>query len=305
MTEEARSILPVAAELGEGPVWVPRDQALWFVDIAGRSVHRFHPDSGQHTTWAAPDKATFVLPLDTGGHVVGLNGALTHFNAANGEFRHLMDVEPERDENRLNDACVSPQGELWFGSMHDPECELTGSLYRLCSQGRLYTMDQGYVVTNGPAFSPDGRTFYHTDTLSRVVYAFDCSADGALSGKRVLVKIEANAGFPDGTCTDAEGCLWIALWAGWEARRYSPAGVLLERVRFPCANITKLAFGGVDHQTLFATTAWRGMSAVERCAQPCAGDLFSFHTETPGLAPVPLRLRTTQAARPYAARRNS
>ena len=275
-------VSPIGAELGEGPVWVPADEALWFVDITGRRVHRYQPHTRQHRAWAAPDKVSFILPIRGGGFMAGLKSGLAHFDPRSGEFGHVASVEPHLPDNRLNDGCVSPEGELWFGSMHDAQTQASGSLYRLGRDGRAVALDRGYVVTNGPAFSPDGRTFYHTDTARRVIYAFDRRAPGLLSGKRVLVEIEDAAGFPDGTAVDAEGCLWVALWGGWGVRRYSPDGELLATVSFPCARVTKVAFGCRDRQTVFATTAWQGLSPPEREAQPLAGDLFCFRAPVPG-----------------------
>jgi sugar lactone lactonase YvrE len=287
---KVHTICSAKAELGEGPIWVPKDQALWFVDIAGRTLHRYRPDSAHHTLWTAPDKVSFVLPMAGKGFLVALGRAIHHFNPLSGAFRHVAGVELHLVDNRINDACVSPQGELWFGSMHDLETDASGALYRLDREGRITTLDHGYVVSNGPAFSPNGHIFYHTDSFRRTVYAFDCGPDGQLSKKRILIQLEESAGFPDGTSIDAEGCLWIALWGGWAVRRYSPSGALLECLAFPCANVTKLAFGGADYRTAFVTTAWRGLSATERAAQPTAGDLFSFRTEVPGLAPIELEL---------------
>jgi len=288
------AICSAQAELGEGPFWVPKDQALWFVDIAGRSIHRYQLVSEQHTVWTTPDRVSFVIPISGCGSLVALGRAMHHFDALSGEFRHVASVEPHLADNRINDACVSPQGELWFGSMHDLETDASGTLYRLDREGRITALDHGYVISNGPAFSPNGRIFYHTDTYRRVIYAFDYGADGQLSNKRILVQLEESAGFPDGTSVDAEGCLWIALWGGWGVRRYSPTGALLETLRLPCANVTKLTFGGTDYRTAFVTTAWRGLSATERSAQPTAGDLFTFRSEVPGLAPVELELRESR-----------
>jgi sugar lactone lactonase YvrE len=143
-------------------------------------------------------------------------------------------------------------------------------------------MDAGYVVTNGPAASPDGRTLYHTDTLGRVIYAFDMDEDGGLANRRVFARIEDGAGYPDGPAVDVEGCLWTGLFGGWSARRYSPAGELLQMVRFPVANVTKLAFGGPDLKQAFATTARKGLSPAELAQQPLAGAVFSFETAAPG-----------------------
>lgn len=279
----AEHVCSVGAELGEGPIWVAREQALWFVDIKGSCVRRYDPATGRHSVWQAPSKPGFVIPVRAGGFLVGMKSGLCRFDPASGAFEHLAAVEPHAPHNRLNDASVGPDGCVWFGSMDDLEENPTGVLYRLDAQGRRSALDAGYIITNGPAFSPDGSIFYHTDTLSGLVYAFDHSEPGQLSGKRVFARIDPRDGYPDGTTVDADGCLWIALWGGWGVRRYSPAGELLATVRVPCANVTKIAFGGDDGCTAFATTAWKGLSPAARAAQPLAGDLFRFRVDAPGL----------------------
>ena len=279
----AEHVCRVGAELGEGPIWVERESALWFVDIKGRNLRRYEPVSGRQSAWGAPAQPGFILPTRGGGFLVGLKTGLHLFDPESGEFTHFAGVEPHAPGNRLNDASVGPDGAVWFGSMDDLESSRTGVLYRLAAGGNPMSLDGGYVITNGPAFSPDGRVFYHTDTLEGLVYAFDHTAPGKLSGKRVFVRIDAAEGYPDGTTVDAEGCVWVALWAGWGVRRYSPAGELLGTVHVPCANVTKVAFGGKDGCTAFATTAWKGLSAAERSQQPLAGDLFRFRTAVPGL----------------------
>jgi sugar lactone lactonase YvrE len=177
---------------------------------------------------------------------------------------------------------VGPDEALWFGSMDDGETALSGALYRCDAEGRSTALDKDICITNGPAFSPDARTFYHTDTLKKVVYAFAHTSEGKLSNKRVFVSIEEGAGFPDGTTVDSEGCVWIAMWGGWGVRRYSSSGELLTTVRFPVSNVTKIAFGGADRKTAFATTASIGLSDADRAKQPMAGDLFSFRVDVPG-----------------------
>lgn len=283
LTDRVERVLAVSAQLGEGPVWVGRERALWFVDIKDRRLHRYDPQDGSHSSWEAPQQPGFVLPVGGGGFLAGLSSGLHRFDPASGSFTRRLEVEPHQPHNRLNDAAVGPDGALWFGSMDDGETKPTGALYRLSADGRIAALDTGYVITNGPAWSPDGRVFYHTDTLERVVYAFDVTSSGTLSGKRVLVRIEDGAGWPDGSVVDAEGCIWVALFGGWGVRRYSPRGELLGEVRFPCANVTKIAFGGEDLRTVYATTAWKGLTSQEREAQPYAGDLFRFRVQVPGL----------------------
>jgi sugar lactone lactonase YvrE len=280
---EAEHVCAVGAELGEGPIWVEREAALWFVDIKGAFVRRYDPATACLKSWPAPANPAFVLPLRGGGFLVGAKSGLHRFDPRSGAFEPRAVVEPHAPDNRLNDACVGPDGCVWFGSMDDLESSPTGALYRLDAQAHLQVLDDGYVITNGPAFSPDGSVFYHTDTVRGIVHAFDHREPGRLSGKRVFVRIDSAEGHPDGTAVDAEGCVWIALFAGWGVRRYSPTGELLTTVRVECANVTKIAFGGADGCTAFATTAWKGLSPAERAAQPRAGDLFRFRAEVPGL----------------------
>ncbi len=280
---QVREVWAVGAELGEGPVWVERESALWFVDIKGCRLHRWRPSSGERHSWNTAAPPGFLAPLACGGFIVGMKTGLHRFEPETGALSHLAHVEPHRPDNRLNDGCVSPEGALWFGSMHDPETEPTGVLYRLDERGRCVVLDEGYVVTNGPAFSPDGRIFYHCDSVRRLVYAFDRPDARTLVNKRVFVRIEDQAGYPDGTAVDAEGCLWVALWGGECVRRYSPSGELLETVGMPCTHVTKIAFGGHDLRTAYVTTARQGLTAAQRAAQPLAGGLFSFTAPAPGL----------------------
>lgn len=286
---DATRVYAVSAELGEGHIWVERDAALWFVDIEGRRLHRWHPQQRDSRAWAAPEQPGFIAPLAGDGFVVGLKSGLHRFDPQASEFVRLVHVEPHLPANRLNDGYVSPEGELWFGSMHEPERDPSGALYRLDADGRCVCLDKGYVITNGPAFSPDGRTFYHTDTSSRTVYAFDRPEPHKLTHKRVFVRIEEGSGSPDGTMVDQEGCVWIALFEGWGVRRYSPARELLATVHLPCAQVTKIAFGGPDLRTAYVTTAWKGLTQEQRAAQPMAGDLFSFQAPAPGLRPVEIQ----------------
>jgi D-xylonolactonase len=274
-------VWPLGAELGEGPVWIAAERAVYFVDIKGRRVHRLHIDSGEQASWDAPAQPGFIVPLAAGGFVCGLQDGLHHFDPVTGAFRLLSPVEAHLAENRINDGHVGADGRLWFGTMHDAEADNTGSLYSWTGDGDLLAHDHDYGVTNGPAISPDGRTLYHTDSLAREVYAFDLAADGTLSNKRLFVRPEH--GHPDGMAVDAEGCLWVALFGGWGIERYSPTGKAIGKVALPCANVTKLAFAGDDLRTVYATTAWLSLSPAQRAGQPLAGGLFRFGVDTPGL----------------------
>jgi len=272
-------IWPLGCELGEGPLWWAN--ALWFTDIKQKKVHRFDPETGKGDSWQAPSEVGFLAAMDAHRFIAGAKSGFYEFNPQTSEFKFIRTIEPDRPSNRLNDGAVDRSGRLWFGSMDDGESQASGQLYRFY-RGSLAPMDSGYVITNGPAISPDGRTLYHTDTLQKRIYAFDLGADGSLANKRLFVTIEDGAGYPDGPVVDAEGCLWTGLFGGWAARRYAPDGGLLQKVMFPVANVTKLAFGGKGLTTVYATTARKGLDAAALAAQPLAGGLFQFQAQAAG-----------------------
>ncbi|MDN4051611.1 SMP-30/gluconolactonase/LRE family protein [Massilia sp. YIM B02763] len=289
MSIEPTCIWDVQALLGEGVLWDARGPWVWFVDIKGKRILRCAPDGSGRRTWPAPGQVSFIVPSADGGMVCSLDDGLYRFLPESGDFVPLAKVEADLEHNRFNDGHVDAQGMLWFGSMHDAEEAASGALYRF-DGAHVRTMDDGYVITNGPAVSPDGRTLYHTDTLDKRVYAFDVAPDGALSNKRVFVEI-ADGGYPDGMAVDAEGHLWVATFGGWRIDRFDAQGRKAGEVRFPCANVTKLAFGGDDLRTVYATTARKGLSPDELAAQPLAGGLFTFRLDVAGLPQHALRLQ--------------
>ena len=290
MTGAPESVCTLGATLGEGPVWIAGEAALWFVDIKQKKLHRFDPDAGRLASWDAPAQIGWILPAEDGGLIAGLQHGLYLFDRATGDFALLAETEADLPGNRLNDATTDPDGRIWFGSMDDGEAAESGRFYRF-ERGAI--ADAGLppvAITNGPAVSPDGRRLYHTDTIGKVIHVADIGADGKLSNSRPFVRFGPDDGYPDGPTVDAEGCLWTGLFAGWEARRYSPAGALLETVRFPVSNVTKLAFGGPDLRTVYATSAAKGLSERSLAKQPEAGNLFSFRADVPGLPMTPAAL---------------
>lgn len=280
VTSKPRTLWTVECELGEGPLW--SGGALWFVDIKKQKVHRYDPADGGRRSWDSPEQIGFLLPASGGGFVAGLQSGLHGFDPDRGTFEIIREVEPELRGNRLNDGVVDPAGRLWFGSMDNGEAEATGSFYSYHRGALTHSGLPKVAITNGPAISPDGRTLYWVDTLGQTISAAELRGDGTLGESRVIVTLAPKEGFPDGPTVDSEGCVWISLYWGWEARRYSPSGELLERVSFPVSNITKIAFGGDDYRTVFATTARQGIKPDGFAKQPEAGALFAFEVDVPG-----------------------
>jgi sugar lactone lactonase YvrE len=281
---EATHLLSVQATLGEGPVWDARSGVLWFVDILAPAIHRFDPQTGDHASWAAPAKVGCVVPAGGEELIAGLSDGLYRFSPADGRFALLQPVEPDMPGNRINDGAIDPRGNIWFGTMDDSEQAATGRFYRFDGKSVVDAGIPPVCITNGPAISPDGRTLYAVDTLARRISAYAIGDDMALGPARPFATLEGGDAYPDGVTCDAEGGVWLGIWGGWAARRYDASGAVTDEVRFPAANVTKIAIGGRDGRTAYATTARKGLDDRQLAGQPLAGDLFAFPVRIPGFA---------------------
>lgn len=282
-TLAAHHLATVQATLGEGPVWDPGAEALWFVDIEQQEVHRYRPGEERTVSWAAPAKVGWVLPLGGGGLLAGLADGICRFTPDDGGFRPIPGGQLASAGTRLNDAAVGPAGDVWLGTMDEGEQKPLGRYYRFDGQV-LHALEIPPVcITNGPAVSPDGRRLFTVDTLGRRIEVRAIGSNGALGEARVFAELTAAEGYPDGVTCDAEGGVWLAIWGGWKARRYDLAGRATHEVSLPVANVTKVALGGPDGRTAFVTTARRGLEPAALAAQPLAGDIFTFQAPVAGL----------------------
>ena len=283
MSSDVNCVWEASAQLGEGPIWEEEEQALYWLDIKSPAIHRFHPASAQTDTWSMPERIGCIVRRESGGFVVGLKSGFAFLDLPEGRIEKIKDPEPELPGNRLNDGKCDLQGRLWVGSMDDGEIHPTGGLYRLDADLSCHRMDGQYVVTNGPAFSPDGRVIYHTDSLGRTIYTHDLQEDGTLSGKRPFVRFTEEEGYPDGMTTDVEGFLWVAHWGGWRVSRFTPEGALDQTIFLPVSQVTSCVFGGPDLRALYITSASINLSEEASKKEPLAGSLFELPLETGGL----------------------
>ena len=254
--DRVRCVWEVGALLGEGPVWDPRDGAVWFVDIETPAIHRYRLADGDRASWTPPYRVTALWPRAAGGFVAHSERGFLVADPVAERYELFHATEPQLPGNRSNDGKIDRAGRFWSGTMDDSKQVASGALYRLDRDRRVSRIDDGYRITNGPAFSPDGRIMYHTDTLERTVYAFEIADDGTASNKRVFLKFgDETAGNPDGMNVDSEGGLWIAFWGGWAVRRYSPDAQLTGERRIPAAQVTSLVFAGDRLDRMFVTSA--------------------------------------------------
>jgi sugar lactone lactonase YvrE len=279
-------IADVHAVLGEGPVWVEREGALYWVDIKGRKIFRLDQDGSLEES-PTEHRVGSLLPRANGTFIAGTDAGLALTKAAGGKFELLVDPEPDLPHNRFNDGKIDRRGRFWAGTMDDTEREAVGTLYVIDETLQPVAVDTGYKVTNGPAFSPAGDVMYHNDSALQATYAFDIGSDGVAANRRVFLQFGVHDGFPDGMTVDSDGCGWIAFWDGWSLRRYSPKGEWLETIRLPVARPTSCTFGGRDLDRLYITSASIGLDDEALAMQPNAGGLFMVVPGVRGLADLP------------------
>jgi len=278
------------ALLGEGASWDADAQALWWVDILGRKLHRADPASGRIESWDQPTEIGASLAAADGRRVLVLRDRVELFEAASGA-RAIFWHGNEHATNRFNDAGLDRQGNLWVASMDFDATAPTGALWRVTPTGEATRVLGGYAVVNGPVFSPDGGTIYFADTMAGRIMACDHdAASGAVSDPRLFVALGPYDGLADGMAMDAEGCLWLARITAGRVTRYSPDGRALLTVAVPVPMVTSCAFGGADLSSLYITTARILLSDADLAAYPDSGSVFSVPVQTHGLLSTPLHV---------------
>lgn len=273
-------VLDAKASLGEAAVWCARDQVLWWADIEGRAVHRFDPAAGTDQAWTLPSRIGCFALREQGGMVVALENGFHLLDLSRGGLTPLVDPESDRPGNRFNDGTTDPRGRFVAGTMPMGPREPVAALYRLWPDHRCERLFDGLIVTNGCAFSPDGRVFYFADSESsiRTIWACDHDPDsGALRNRRIFVDTHGLAGRPDGGTVDADGCYWMAGVGGWQLVRFTPQGKVDRIVDLPVEKPTKVAFGGHDLDVLYVTSIGVPSTSGGDPRQPQAGGIFALH----------------------------
>jgi len=255
------------ALLGESPVWSEAAEVLWWIDIEGKEVHRTNPDSGVNETKSLPARPGSIgLTNDPDVVAVAMEHQFGLFDWRTGAFTSLLDLETPGGGNRLNDGRVDPGGRFVVGSMWADTAagKTTGAMYSICRDDRSSTTEasvlfDGVTVANGLAFDTERKRMYFADTPSGTVTMFDYDSEtGRCQNRRPFVTITEHGGLPDGGCVDADGCYWTAAVYGWALLRFTPDGVLDQRVELPVEKPSMPAFGGTNLDTLFVTTIGAG-----------------------------------------------
>jgi len=277
---QAEHFLSVQNQLGEGPLWHPEEELLYWVDIEGECFHRYSPETGRGDTVQLGQPVGCLAFRKSGGLVLGLRDGLAFWDQNTSDIEIIDNPEAGRLNARFNDGKVDPEGRFWAGTLGEDD---QSCLYKLDLDRSVQTMETGIKISNGIGWSTDQKIMYYTDSPLRVIYAYDFDLEsGSINNRRDFVKVPPEDGFPDGLTVDSEGFIWSAHWDGWRVTRYDPDGKIERVIYLPVQRPTSCAFGGPDLDQLFITSAWTGLSETERQEQPLAGDLFLAHADVKG-----------------------
>ena len=285
---DVRCVYRINAAIGEGPVWCPRESALYWVNIPAGAIHRFDPATGADAVFCVGRRLGSFALRESGAMVVAADDGFAFFDPRTGAFEELDQVEAHMPQNRFNDGKCDSRGRFWAGSMAGDYLNApapSGSLYRLDPDLTVTRVETGVTISNGLGWSPDDATMYYADTGARTLYAYDFdAAAGRIENRRAFVTVAPEDGEPDGIAVDAEGFVWCALSGGGRIARYDPDGRTERQVALPVPLPTSLAFGGDELDVLYVTSMSYELSAAGFAAAPLSGSLFAMEAPAPGLA---------------------
>jgi sugar lactone lactonase YvrE len=274
--------------LGEGPLWSDRDQCLYYVDIVERRIHRYRPASGTHESWQFDRMTGSLAECRSGGLIATQQDRIVRFDPARGPARLevVAVLEADRPANRLNDGRADALGRFWVGSMQHDEKAHRGRLWCVTADGKARAVRDGIGVSNSIAFDPARNRMYFADSMAKLIEHTTLDAAGLPTTWQPLARAEK--GGPDGSCVDAEGCLWNAEWGAHKVVRYTPAGEVERVIELPVSRPSCPVFGGPDFRTLYVTSARYLMSPEEDRTDVNAGSLYAI--ELPDVQGVPASL---------------
>lgn len=275
-------------ELGECVLWCERTGRLLWTDIPQATLWSYSPASGRSIKWHMPERlCSFALTGSDDCLLLALASGLAFFRFSTGEVTHIVDVEADIPATRINDGRCDRQGRFVFGmfNQEDSPKRALGGFYRLNTDLSLERLPlANAAIANSICFSPDGRRMYYADSVTREIRC--CQYDpgsGATGPSQVFVPADAAPGEPDGSCIDAEGCLWTTRWGAGQVMRFAPDGRLDRVLALPAPQPSCPAFGGSDLSTLYVTSAWLGMAGGDRASAPLSGAMFRHELEVRGL----------------------
>jgi sugar lactone lactonase YvrE len=280
---EAVHVLHSQNALGEGPLWSTSEQALYWVDITGKTINRYWPASENTEIYPVNANVGVIAFRKEGGFIVAGSNGFSFWYLGKESLALITDPEQENEASRFNDGKVDRTGRFWAGTMTAEGA--VSSLYRMDRSLGIRKMETGITISNGIGWSPDNTTMYYADSLNYVIYAYDFDlATGGISNRRDWKKFDKGYGIPDGLTVDSEGYVWAAFYFGAKVTRFTSNGEIDCEIHLPVSAPTSCCFGGKDLSDLYITSARIDLSEDELRNQPLAGDIFMVKTDTQGIA---------------------
>ncbi|GGE95797.1 SMP-30/gluconolactonase/LRE family protein [Stappia taiwanensis] len=263
-------------ELGEGPLWHPGRQQLFWFDILGKRLLarsgdglQTHHEFGEYASSAGwIDDVTLLIATESG---------LYRLDVESGARALIVPLEPDNPLTRSNDGQADPWGGFWVGTMGKNAEPGAGALYRLY-RGEVRRLFAELTIPNAICFSPDRRFAYFTDTAKAEIMRVPLAPDtGFPAGDaEILIGRSQMPGAPDGAAVDRAGNLFVAQWGAAKIAVFSPDGQLLRSLDVPAQHVSCPAFGGPDYTTLYVTSARAELSAQQIAATPQNGMTFQI-----------------------------
>lgn len=284
---EPELIADYRCETGEGPLWHPQEQVVYWCDIPAGRLFRYDPATGHHEmAYEGEVIGGFTVQEDGALLLFGAGGAVRRWEA--GRITPVVERIGGEEDSRFNDVIADPRGRVFCGTMSSPTHP--GRLYRLDTDRSLRAVVDGVGTSNGMGYTLDRKRMYYTDSRTRTISLYDYDEEtGAISNPRPFVRLaDDEPGVPDGMTVDAEGYVWSARWNGGALYRYAPDGSQVQRIAFPAKKVSSVTFGGPDYTDMYVTTALAGGDRSEEGEG--AGALFRLRLGIRGLPEFPSRV---------------
>jgi L-arabinonolactonase len=261
-------------KLGEGPVWDVAEKALYWIDGNAPAIYRLDPKTNDIKSWKTPKPIGSLALREKGGAVCALSDGFYLFDFKSGEAQQIGGTVA-KPGTTFNDGKTDARGRFIAGTLDSKFRQSVGSIFSLDASLKCTVLEPAIGCTNGPCFSPDNRTFYCADSVSRTISAYDYDlATGTVSNKRLFATIKGLGGVPDGATVDAEGHYWSAIAGGGKIVCYNPDGSIARTVEVPVPIITSLMFGGDHLDVMYATSIGEKVLNMEPGAD--GGSLFAI-----------------------------
>lgn len=241
-------------QLGEGTLWDPLEQALYWVDIHAKRIHRHDPATGGTRSWELPDLVGSIGLAQPGHLVAALRDGFYSLNLTTEALRPLVRPEAGNPDIRFNDGKMDRQGRFLAGTMElAPADPAAGKLYRLNADLTTEVLETGVRISNALCFSPAGDRLYYADSLAGAVWAYDYDGPtGRVTNRRIFADTAAMVGSaPDGATVDAAGHLWVALVNAQQLGEFAADGRLIRTIDLPIPYPTCPSFGGAKLDVLY------------------------------------------------------